>query len=323
MTSSATETTRAGIVFALVGMFCISLNDALIKFLSDGYPLHQIVFARSFVAIAATSILIRFEGSQGQLWPRDPGLQLLRALLIVFANMFFFASLAILPLATATAVFFVAPLLITLFAIPVLGEKVGLWRFGAIVVGLLGVIVISGGGWRDEAAPFWAYSLPVLGALCYAGMAVLTRKLSTHARASALAFYMQAMFIVVSALFWVVAGDGRFASGLENESLIFLLRAWVWPTPGDLFLLFILGCLAGVVGFSVSKAYGLAPAATISSFEYSALAMSILWGLVIFGTFPGVAEWTGIAMIAGAGLVVFFREHRRQGFGHAEIGRDA
>lgn len=305
------DSTRAGIAFVLVGMVCITANDAIIKFLSSGYPLHEIIFFRSAIAICGTLALVRYEGAFGRLWPREPWLQVLRALLIVFANMFFFLSLALLPLGTATAVFFIAPLLITLLAIPVLGEKVGPWRLSAIGVGFIGVIVIASGAPKGTGAPAWAYVLPVLGAFSYAGMAVLTRKLSVSAPASALAFYMQAMFIVVGLVFFAAFGDGRLAEGAANEALVFLLREWIWPAPEDLWIFLTLGACAAVVGFTMSKAYGLAPAATISSFEYSALALSIFWGLVLFGTWPAPAEWLGIAMIAGAGLLVFFREGRR------------
>ena len=312
MDEAPRDNTRAGIAFVLVGMTCITANDAIIKFLSDSYPLHQIVFIRSVIAILGTLGFLYAENAFRVLWPRHPGLQILRASLIVLANMFFFLSLALLPLATATAIFFVAPLLITLLAIPVLGETVGIWRLSAIGIGFLGVLVISSGGSGEVGeVEVLGYVLPVLGAGCYAGMVVLTRKLSASAPASALAFYMQAMFIVVGAGFFIVAGDGRFAQGVESEAFAFLLRAWRWPSPEDIWLFALLGALAAVVGFTMSKAYGLAKAATISSFEYSALALAILWGLVIFGTWPGFAEWVGIAMIAGAGLLVFFRESAR------------
>ena len=168
--------TRA-IVFILAAMLCITVNDTLIKFLSDGYPLHQMVFVRSVIGIAATSALLRMEGGLRLLRTSRPGLHAVRAGLIVVANMTFFAALSIMPLGAATALFFVAPLFITVLAIPVLGEPVGLPRIVAIVVGLGGVGVMMAPGVDWGGIPRWNLLLPVAAAACYAGMQVLTRKL--------------------------------------------------------------------------------------------------------------------------------------------------
>ena len=100
--------TRA-IAFILAAMLCISVNDTLIKFLSDGYPLHQMVFVRSAIGLSATLFFLRLEGGVSLLRTDRPALHALRACLIVIANMTFFAALAVMPLGAATALFFVAP----------------------------------------------------------------------------------------------------------------------------------------------------------------------------------------------------------------------
>src|SRR6056297_1629171 len=125
-----------GIAFILLGVLAISVNDMLIKFLSGGYPLHQMVFTRSAIGIVFSLMLVQLEGGWRILHTQTPWLHALRCVLIIMANMSFFAALAVLPLAEATAVFFVAPLMITLLGVPVLGEKVGPLRIGAVVVGL-------------------------------------------------------------------------------------------------------------------------------------------------------------------------------------------
>jgi len=308
------QNASAGIVFVLVGVLAISVNDLLIKFLSGGYPLHQMVFTRSAIAICFSLVLVQIEGGWHILRTRTPGLHALRGVLIVIANMSFFAALAVLPLAEATAVFFVAPLMITLLSIPLLGEKVGPLRIGAVMVGLIGVVVITR-PWQGEAgrevSPL-IYLLPVAAALTYALNQVLTRKLGVAAKASALAVYIQGMFLVVSLLFWVVAGDGRFAAGLENQSLIFLLRAWAWPEGRDLWLFVALGLDSAVVGYCLSAAYRAADAATVAPFEYVGLPMAIFWGWVVWGELPEPVVAVGIALILGAGLFVFLRERRKK-----------
>jgi len=215
-------------------MLCISINDVTIKALSDAYPLHQMVFVRSALAIPFTLVFLTLERGWGTLWPARPGLQVVRALLIVIANLVYFAALTVLPIATATALFFVAPLFITALSVPILGEQIGPRRLAALVVGFAGVLVIvapgaEGGG--ASGAPHWAYALPLVAALCYAGMQVLTRKLAAGAGASAMALYIQVTFCGVAAAFWISVGDGRLAEGQDNPALIFLLRPWVWPAP--------------------------------------------------------------------------------------------
>ncbi|MCU4654258.1 DMT family transporter [Roseibacterium sp. SDUM158016] len=299
------------IAFILGAMVFISANDMLIKLLSGGYPLHQIVFFRSVIAICAGLVLLRMEGGWRLLKTDRPGLHVLRASCIVVANMLFFLSLSVIPLAAATALFFVAPLFITLLAIPVLGEPVGRHRIAAVGVGLLGVVVMAAPGLELGGAPRWALALPVLAAACYAGMQVLTRKLGVGSAASAMAIYIQGAFILVSLGFFVVAGDGRFAAGAGPGPLEFLLRAWVWPAPGDAWVFGILGLLSAGIGYCLSQAYRLGTAAVVASYEYAALPLAIFWGWLIFGEVPGPSVWGGTVLIAGAGLYVFARERVR------------
>ncbi len=304
----------AGIGFIVLGVLAISVNDMLIKFLSGGYPLHQMVFTRSLIGIIFSLILVQVEGGWQILRTRRPVLHTVRGLLIVVANMSFFAALAVLPLAEATALFFVAPLLITLLGIPLLGEKVGPMRIGAVIVGFVGVVIMTrpweSGAARDVAV--YVYFLPILGALTYALNQILTRKLGVASKASAMAVYIQFVFIVVSSLFWVVAGDGRFAEGLENESLIFLLRAWVMPQGTDIWLFFGLGLNSAIIGYALSAAYRAADAATVAPFEYVGLPLAVFWGWMIWGELPGPVVTAGIMLILGAGLFVFLREQQRK-----------
>jgi S-adenosylmethionine uptake transporter len=310
-----TEDTPARAIFLiLVGMVFITANDSLIKALSGDYPLHQMVFIRSVIGLSVSLVILQFEGGFGQLRTATPGLHMARGLLVVLSNMLYFAALASLPLATAVSIFFVAPLMITLMSIVFLKERVGLHRGGAILVGFAGVLVMTqpGSGAGDDAPAIWVLLLPVAAAAAYAGMQVMTRSLGVYSKASALAVYIQAMFLLVSAGFFVIAGDGRFADGVEHESLIFLLRAWVWPTPEDWPLFLLLGLCSGAIGYCLSAAYKLGNAATVSSFEYSALPMAIFVGWSVFGEIPDFWVLAGTVLIAGSGIYVFMRERKRR-----------
>ncbi|MEM9097755.1 MAG: DMT family transporter [Pseudomonadota bacterium] len=314
MTVRISDNQSAGIAFILIAMLSISVNDMLIKFLSGDYPLHQMVFVRSLIGIFASCVFLQMEGGFKLLRTATPGLQVLRGLLIVVANVSYFAALAAVPLADATALFFVAPLLITLLSIPLLGEKVGPLRIAAVSVGFLGVLIMLR-PWASSAEreiPLVIMVLPIIGAFTYALNQILTRRLGATTKASALAIYIQATFIVVSALFYLVAGDGSFAVGLENESLQFLLRPWVWPSSSDAWLFAGLGVNSAIIGYALSQAYRVADAATIAPFEYTGLPLAILWGWVIWGELPGLNIAFGIALIVGAGLFVFVREHQKK-----------
>lgn len=311
--SSVPAGSSAGIGFIVLAMVAISINDMLIKQLSGDYALHQIVFIRSAIGIVFSLILVQMEGGWAILRTKAPGLHALRGILIVTSNLTYFTALAVIPLADATALFFVAPLMITLLSIPFLGEKVGPWRIGAVVTGFVGVLIMLQ-PWSGEArdVPLLILLLPLVAALTYALNQVLTRQLGATSKASALAVYIQGMFILVSAGFFVVAGDGRFAEGLESPSLIFLLRAWVWPEGVDRWFLLGLGLNSAVIGYCISQAYRLSDAATVAPFEYTGLPLAVMWGWLIWGELPGSSVTTGIVLIVGSGLFVFLRERQKK-----------
>ena len=302
-----------GILFVLIGVVCISVNDMLIKQLSGGYPLHQIVFTRSAIGILLSLLIVQYEGGFSILRTDAPWQHALRGVLIVIANMTFFVGLAVLPLADVTALFFAAPLFITLLSIPILGEKVGPLRLSAVAIGFVGVVIMQR-PWADTGTlevSRIVLALPVIAALTYALNQILTRKLGVTSKASAMAVYIQGMFIVVSLGFYLVAGDGRFAQGATNPSMQFLFRAWVWPKGADVWVFAGLGLNATVIGYCLSQAYRLADAATIAPFEYVGLPLAVFWGFVAFGDLPDVTVWIGIALILGSGLFVFLRERQK------------
>ncbi|WP_109467646.1 DMT family transporter [Albibacillus kandeliae] len=313
--SQQTTSPRAatGIAFMLAAMVAISINDMLIKHLSGDYPLHQIVFTRSAIGIIFSMMILQIEGGFRLLRTAHPVLHVLRGLLVVVSNMTYFVALAVMPLADAVALFFAAPLFITLLSIPILGEKVGPLRMGAVIVGFIGVIIMQR-PWEsssDLGISRFVMMLPVISALTYALLQLLTRKLGATSSASAMSIYIQAMFVLVSLGFLVIAGDGRFAEGSENQSVIFLLRAWVWPGEGDWWPLLGLGLNSAIVGYCLSQAYRLTDAATIAPYEYIGLPLAVFWGWFLWSDLPGPFVWAGMSLIIASGLFVFFREKQK------------
>ena len=302
-----------GILFIVGGILAISINDMLIKELSGDYPLHELIFFRSAVGLVFSVIFVQMEGGWRILRTRRPMLHILRGLLIVIANMSYFVALAAIPLADATALFFAAPLFITLLSIPILGEKVGVMRMTAVTVGFVGVIIMQR-PWAsaDELqASRIILLLPVVAALTYALTQLMTRKLGVESKASALAVYIQSAFLVVSILFFLAAGDGRHAEGVDNASMQFLLRAWIWPETSDWWVLIGMGANAAIIGYCLSQAYRLADAATVAPFEYIGLPLAVFWGWLVFSEIPVWEVWAGIALIIGSGLFVFLRERQK------------
>jgi len=296
----------------LLGIFCVvgavttfSSQDVAIKWLSGDYPLHQIILARASVALMFTlGVLVPLEGGLRILRTKRLTMHLLRGLAVVIANMTFFTGLASLPLAEATAIFFVAPLFITVLSIPFLGEKVGLRRIMAVLVGLAGVaIMVRPGGDTFQ----WAAILPLAAALAYAMLQIMTRKLGMQEKAATMAFYIQLTFVVVCATIGLVAGDGKFA-GSDNPQLEFLFRAWVWPNQTDWLIMVAVGFSSGIGGYLISQGYRRSEAALVAPFEYVALPMAVFWSIMVFGDWPDAFSFAGIALILSAGLYTFYRE---------------
>ena len=293
------------VVCTVVAVMCFSSNDVGIKLLSGGYPLHQIVLLRTVIGMTILLlVLMPFNGGLGALRTSRLTLHICRGLCVVVANMCFFLALAAMPLADAVAIFFISPLLITLFSMIFLREEIGPYRWAAIAVGLIGVLIIM----RPGTSTFQVASLlPLCAATGYAGLHILTRKIGTTDTAVTMAFYIQVTFLAVCLLFGAVIGDGRYA-GNSDPSLTFLLRAWVWPDLRDLGLFLIIGVTSTIGGVLISQAYRISEAAFIAPFEYIAIPISIFWGVFLFGDWPDPVGWLGIGLITASGLFTVWRE---------------
>ncbi|MDZ7710763.1 MAG: DMT family transporter [Roseovarius sp.] len=306
MTTAAIQRANlTGAVYALAAVTCFSVNDVGIKFLSGGYALHQVVLIRALVALVVFACLVMpFAGGLTVLRTRRPVIHVVRGLCVVAANMCLFLGLAALPIADATAIFFVSPLVITVFSVIFLRETVGPRRWAAIAVGFVGVLIIV----KPGTAAFQAASLlPIAAAFLYATLHMLTRRIGGTESAATMAVYIQITFLVASVLIGLAIGDGRFA-GSGHPSLEFLLRGWDWPATGDYALFAALGVSGLFGGLFISQAYRLSEAAFAAPFEYVAMPLAIFWGVMVFGTWPDATAWIGIALIIGSGLYLLWRE---------------
>ena len=305
--AASSHRARLGIVCVFGGVLALTLQDALIKWLSAALPLHEITLVRSVVAVAITLAIVRLEGGFGLLRTRRPGLHAARAALLITANVCFFMGVASMPLVEATAVFFIAPLFITALSVPLLGERVGARRWAAVLAGMAGMVVMlrPAGETFDPVALF-----PAGAALAYALLQIVTRRLGATDRASSMELYVHAAFVIVSAAVGLAIGDGRFA-GADHPSLDFLLRAWSWPVGREVALLSACGVLISIGAYLLFQAYRVARPAALAPFEYVALPFALLWGLLLWGDWPDAVAMSGMALIVGSGLYVFHRETAR------------
>jgi drug/metabolite transporter (DMT)-like permease len=296
---------QLGSLCAFVAVLFFVTNDTTIKFLSGDYALHQVVLIRSLIALILTLCIIApFNGGFAIFRTKRLPQHLLRGGFTVMANMTFFLGLAAMPLADATAIFFISPILITLFSIIFLGEKVGPWRWAAILVGFLGVVImIRPGTGSFQFASFY----PLVAAFCYASLNTMTRRMGSTESAATLSIYIQVTFIAVTVLSGLVIGDGRFGAQ-SDPALQFLFRAWSWPPQADFGFFLIIGIGVAGGGFLISQAYRVAEAAFVAPFEYVAMPLAVLFGIVIFDEWPDTIAYVGMAFIVGAGIITIWRE---------------
>ena len=283
----ATHSNLRGILAMLVAVFMLTLMDAGLKTLSPHYPATQVAAMRALFSLPLVVAYVVWRRAVSTLWKVRWPLHLLRGVLgIAMLSLFAFA-LRDLPLSGAYAIFFVAPLLITLLSVPVLGERVDRARWVAIAVGLLGVLVVlrpTGEGMLTVGG------LAVLvAALCYAVSAVMVRVVSRTDSSE-------------SQVFWLMAMVGLGAGALA-------WRGWVGIRLDDAWVL--LG--VAVTGFfgqlAITEAFRHGEASAIAPFEYSALAWALVldWGL--WRTLPDGFTLLGAAIIIASG--VYLVRHER------------
>jgi drug/metabolite transporter (DMT)-like permease len=288
----------------VVGIGIFSLQDLIIKLMSANYPVHEAMFIRGVVAMPLLLLITALESSPMRMlspnWPLLVG----RGVINLLSYTTYYLGLAALPLATSVALFFTAPLFITLLAALALKEKVGPKRWAAVLVGFIGVLAMV----RPGSDLFdWATLLPVCSGLTYGTAQVLTRRIGHAESAAVMASWNNLVFLIGASGMAALFGAGGLPED-THASLTFLLRGWTTPSARDLLLMMSCGLIAAVALTLLSEAYRSAPANTVAPFEYSALGWGVLLGWLAWGQHPDVSEWLGIAIIIGAGIYVLYQD---------------
>ncbi len=277
-----------GIAAILIGMFTVSIMDALAKWLGESYPIAELVFFRSlFALLPVFFILWQQRSGFAALKPRWRLGHFLRAVLSLGALFTFFTGLRYLPLAEAISIAFAAPLFVTALSVPILGERVGPRRWAAVVIGFLGVLVMT----RPGAEAFRPEALYILAAaLCYALSMLVTRRLARSDSTPAIMLSGICVALAVSSL------------ALPFD--------WRTPVGADIWLFVLLGLVGGTGMYFMTQAYRYAPAAVIAPFDYTALLWATLFGWLVWHELPDTNVWFGAAIVIASGLYIVYRETR-------------
>ncbi len=299
-----TGSTLKGVSFLILAMLIISTQSIAVKWLGGSYPVLEMVVLRNLVALPFTVLFSRREGQRGLPPTRQLGLEFTRGLFLFISYTTFMMGLAALPLAEVEALRFSGPLMITLLSVLMLGEKVELRRWLALLVGFIGVLLIV----RPGATTFNSGSIFVLiSVLFYALTVIATRRLQTTDSSATMAFYSSLVYLAAAlTLAPITLTVGEIPGA--HPSIAFLFRNWAMPTLLDGFIMGGLGLVWAGWTYFMACAYSLAPASVIAPFEYLALPINILWGLLLWHEIPTWATLGGALLTLFAGLCILYRD---------------
>ena len=282
------RTALRGIACMLAATACFATMDSLVKWVAPRTPVMQIVFFRSLFAFVPIAVLIVRDGGLVTLRTRRLGDHAKRSLCGVVSLACFIYAFGHMPLADAVAIGFSAPLFITALSVPLLGESVGIRRWGAVLVGFAGVIVMvrPGSGVLDAAAV-----VALVATMLYALAMILIRSLGRSESTGAIAFYYTLLSTVISAAF--------------------LPFQWTAPASLDALLLVAIGLIGGCGQLFITAAFRSAPAAVVAPFDYVSILYVSLIGYAVWGDVPDHALLAGAAIVIASGLYILRRETRR------------
>ena len=283
-----------GIVLQLGATLAFTVLGAIVRFLGDRVPVGEVVFVRSFVALAPLLLMLAWRRElAAAVRTKNLTGHVTRGIVNVAAMFCNFAALARLPLADAAAISFATPIFSVVLAAIFLGEVVRVFRWSAVVVGLVGVSVMLsphiGHAPRDETSTVGAL-LALAWAFLLAVVVTQVRHLSKTETTASLVFY----YSVLSSL----------------AALFTLYWGWVVPSPADLAALIATGILGGIGQILITESFRYANASTVAPFSYSSMLYAVVLGYFLFGEVPEPIVLVGAAIVVGAGLFVIYREHQ-------------
>jgi len=286
------------VLLKLTSALLFSVMAALVRFVSDVTPVGEVVFCRSFFAILPVMVIYAWRGELAAAFRTARPFGHLGRGAISVAGMFFnFAALARLPIVDVTTITFASPLITVALSAWILKERVRIYRWSAVAVGFIGVVVML---WphldvarytaaASSAATFGAL-LAMASAFTNAASVVQTRRLTDTETTSSIVLYFS--------LFCALGG------------LLTLPFGWIVPSPPQLAALVALGVFGGLSHILLTESYRYAPASLVAPLDYTALLWAFILGYWFFGELPTATVYVGAAIVAGSGLFVIWRERQ-------------
>lgn len=276
---------RTGILFMLATGVLFALLDTGAKYLTTELHVLQIVWGRYLFSLALLPLIIGRVNPAHIARTRRLGLQVVRALLLLASTSFFFTAIYFIPLADATAISFISPLLLTVLAIPLLGERVGPRRWAAVVIGLIGALIIIRPGFGEAG---WGTVLALLTALAYTLYQIATRMLTATDPPATIFFY----------------------TGIVGTLVMIVVVPFFWTPPGAAgwLVLVAIGLFGGAGHYLLIQAFVRAPASALSPFSFITIIWTALGGYLVFADVPDLPTVAGAAIIIASGVFVFYRE---------------
>jgi len=273
-----------GIGFSLAGFSIFSLHDALIKSIT-GVPVFQIVFFVVLFSFVPFVFMLAFSGKAISLRPNLPGLVGLRCLFGLGSLLCVFYAFGTLPMTQVYSLLFSAPVLITLLSIPILGERVKLIRWIAIVLGLAGIIIVLRPGMVELS---FGHLAALVAAVCVASASVVTRKIGAREHTVTLLLYPMLTNVVVSGVL---------------VTLVYV------PMPGIVLLkMCAIGLLSVIAQMLMIHAYRICEAQYIAPMQYSQMLWAVLYGVMVFNESIDRTVVLGSLVIVISGLLFIWRE---------------
>ncbi|MEM8749762.1 MAG: DMT family transporter [Pseudomonadota bacterium] len=274
-----------GVMFALLAFAIFSTHDVIVKVLGAEFSVFQTLFFAGLFSFIPVNIMMASDREVSNFIPRNPGLLLLRSLASVVSMSAAFYAFSVLPLAEVYSLIFATPLLITLLAIPVLGETIRFRRGIAVLVGLIGVVIVLRPGATDSTLGHGAALLAAFGG---ALASILVRKLGRSERTAVLILYpMMVGFITMSAL------QPFVFKAIDLASLL---------------LMALVGFMALAAQMCIIAAYRNAPASIVAPMQYSQMIWAIIFGALVFSEYPDMWVMIGSAIIIASGIYIVVRE---------------
>ena len=293
-----------GIMLILLGMLIFSVQDSIMKYIYSFVSLYEVYLIRTLVSFIIILLFLKITKKPIVFRTQYPILTFCRVVLFFFGFSSFYISLTVLPLVTATALFFVTPFLITIFAKFFLKEQIGPRRWLAVIIGFIGVYIILNPNFDN----FNYMSLtPILCAFCYSLSMIIIKITSEKDSVYTQTFTFYIGAIIISMIFYFTFGDGQYNT-IDHPASQFIFREWFSDLENSILLMIATGFTASLAFVLIFSAYRIASPAVVSPFEYSILVWSSLSGWYFFNEIPDLKTIIGILLIVCGGIYIFIRE---------------